>query len=209
MHQLKKLLHHIYTKRMAQVNVQSYLKFIKARSTRLKQKNAAWVAARQDTIGASQIAALTGNSPFETRRSLLQKKIRPVSMHDKTACAWGTLFEPIARKYFEKKHSVQVFGHSVSLDPLDLAKDHPLYKKVTCSTDGYFKNKDNFIVLLEFKCPFKRKIAMYQIPHHYRQQIQTGLAFSGPDVTKACSLTHILECASLMTWSQVSNTSSG
>ena len=25
---------------------------------------------------------------------------------------------------------------------------------------------------------------MYQIPYHYRQQIQTGLAFSGPDVNK-------------------------
>ena len=113
---------------MAQANVQSYLRFLKARSSGLKQKSVAWVAARQDTIGASEIAALTGNSPFETRRSLLQKKIRPVSTHDKTACAWGTLFEPIARKYFEKKHGVTVFGHSVSLD---LAKDHPLYKKVT------------------------------------------------------------------------------
>ena len=109
---------------MAQANVQSHLRFLKTRSTGLKQKSAAWAAARQDTVGASETAALTGNSPFETRRSLLQKKIRPVSMHDK--CAWGTLFEPIARKYFEKKHSVQVFGHSVSFD---LAKDHPLYKK--------------------------------------------------------------------------------
>ena len=72
---------------MAQANVQSYLRFLKARSTGLKQKSAAWVAARQDTIGASEIAALAGNSPFETR---------PVSTHDKTACAWGTLFEPIA-----------------------------------------------------------------------------------------------------------------
>ena len=59
---------------MAQVNVQSYLKFLKARSTGLKQKSAAWVAARQDTIGASEIAALTGNSHFETRRSLFQKR---------------------------------------------------------------------------------------------------------------------------------------
>ena len=137
---------------MAQANVQSYLRFLKARSTGMKQKSTAWVAARQDTIGASEIAALTGNSPFETRRSLLQRKIRPVSTHDKTACALGTLFEPIARKYFEKKHDVTVFSHSVSLD---LAKDHPLYKKVTCSPISYFKIKDNSIVLLEFKCPFK------------------------------------------------------
>ena len=147
---------------MAQTNVQSHLRFLKARSTELKQKSAAWVAARQDRIGASEIAALTGNSPFETRISLFQKKIRPVFTHDKTACAWGTLFEPIARKYFERS---------------------TLFK-----FNDYFKNKDNSIVLLEFKCPFKRKIAMYPIPHHYRQQIQTGLAFSGPDVNKGLFL---------------------
>ena len=102
-------------------------------------------------------------------------------MQSNVACAWGTLFEPIARKYFEKKHSVSVFGHSVSLK---LAKDHPLYKKVTCSPDGYFLNKDGSIVLLEFKCPFKTKIAMHRIPHHYSRQIQTGLAFSGQKVNK-------------------------
>ena len=174
---------------MAQANVQSFLKLLKVRSTGLKQKSAAWVAARQDTIGASEIAALTGNSPFETRRSLLQKKICPVSTHDKTACAWGFLFELIARKYFEKKHGVIVFGHSVSLD---LARDHPLYKKVTYSPHGYFLNKANSIVLLEFKCPFKmRKIAMYRIPHHYRHQIQTGLAFSGGNVNKKPICRHI------------------
>ena len=55
---------------------------------------------------------------------------------------------------------------------------------MTCSPDGYFLNKDNSIVLLEFKCPFKRKIAMHRIPHHYTRQIQTGLAFSGQKVNK-------------------------
>ena len=45
----------------------------------------------------------------------------------------GNLFEPLVRKYFEQKHSVSVFGHSISLN---LAKDHHLFKKVTCSPDG-------------------------------------------------------------------------
>ena len=38
--------------------------------------------------------------------------------------------------------------------------------------------------MLEFKCPFKRKIAMHRIPHRYSRQIQTGLAFSGQKVNK-------------------------
>ena len=164
---------------MAQV--ETFTNFLKARSTGLKQKSSGWVEARRNTIGASEVAALTGHSPFETPKSLLLKKIQPTSMQSNVTCAWGTLLEPIARKYFEKKYSASVFGHSVSLN---LAKDHPLYKKVACSPDGYFLNKDNSIVLLEFKCPFKRKIAMHRIPHHYTRQIQTGLAFSGQKVNK-------------------------
>ena len=144
---------------MAQV--QTFMNFLKARSTGLKQKSSGWVEARRNTIGASEVAASTGHSPFETRKSLLLKKVQPTSMQNNVACAWGSLFEPIARKYFEQKHSASVFGHSVSLN---LAKDHPLYKKVTCSLDGYFLNKDGSIVLLEIKCPFKRKIAMHRIP---------------------------------------------
>ena len=102
-------------------------------------------------------------------------------MHDNVACAWGNLFEPIARKYFEKKHSVSVFGHTLSLS---LSENGPLFGKVTCSPDGYFLNSDNELVLLEFKCPFKREIARKRIPSYYREQIQTGLALSGESVNK-------------------------
>ena len=68
--------------------------------------------------------------------------------------------------------------------PLNLAKDHPLYGKVTCSPDGYCQALDGSIVLLEFKCPFKCKIAVNKTPAYYRDQIQTGLALSGELVTK-------------------------
>ena len=43
---------------------------------------------------------------------------------------------------------------------------------------------DGSIVLLEFKCPFRRKIAVHKTPAQYRDQIQTGLALSGESVTK-------------------------
>ena len=102
-------------------------------------------------------------------------------MHNNVACTWGSLFEPIARKYFKKKHSVSVFGHSLSLN---LAENDPLFGKITCSPDGYFLNSDNELVLLEFKCPFKREISKNCIPSYYRDQIQTGLALSGESVKK-------------------------
>ena len=178
-------------------NVQAFMDFLKSRNTGLKQKSADWVRARQDTIGASEISALTGSSPYETPKSLLQKKIQPTDMHNNVACTWGNLFEPLVRRYFEQKHSVSVFGHSISLN---LASDHPLFRKVTSSPDGYFLNKDNSLVLVEFNCPFKRKIAINRIPSYYSDQIQTGLAFSGERVNKGlfvdayfrmCSLKHL------------------
>ena len=124
---------------------------------------------------------LTGVSPFETPTSLIHKKLHPPDMSKNIACAWGKLFEPFARAYLEWKHHTQVFGNTISLN---LAQDHPLYGKVTCSPDGYVQALDGSIVLLEFKCPFKRKIAVHKTPAQYRDQIQTGLALSGESVTK-------------------------
>ena len=162
-------------------NVEAFQAFLKERQTGLRQRSEAWVKARQHTIGASEIAVLTGASPFDTPATLIRKKLHPPDMSNNVACAWGKLFEPFARAYIEWEHNTRVFGNTISLN---LAKDHPLYGKVTCSPDGYFKALDGSIVLLEFKCPFKRKIVVNKIPLHYRDQIQTGLALSGESVTK-------------------------
>ena len=113
--------------------VQAFKAFLKSWETGLVQKSAEWVKARQETVGASEISTLTGSSPNESKASLISKKMRPADMSKNVACTWGFLFEPIVRRYFEQKHSVKVFGHTVSLN---LAKDHPLYGKVTCSQTG-------------------------------------------------------------------------
>ena len=175
-------------------NVQEFMNFLKSRSTGLKQKSADWVRARKYTIGASEVSALTGKSPFKTPRTLLKKKIQQTSMHNNVAYTWGSLFEPIARKYFEKKHSVSVFGHTLSLN---LAENDPLFGKITCSPDGYFLNSDNELVLPEFKCPFKREIAKNHIPSYYRDQIQTGLALSGESVKKGLFVNNCFRICSL------------
>ena len=162
-------------------NVTAFKAFLKERQTGLVQRSKAWVKARKHTIGASEIAVLTGASPFDTPASLIRKKLHPPDLSNNVACAWGKLFEPFARAYIEWKHDTLVFGSTISLN---LAKDHPLYGKVTCSPDGYLEALDGSIVLLEFKCPFKRKIVVNKIPALYRDQIQTGLALSGELVTK-------------------------
>ena len=161
--------------------VKAFKAFLQQRQTGLVQRSQAWVKARCHTIGASEIAALTGSSPWDTPASLLRKKLNPPDFSNNVAFAWGKLLEPFARGYIEWKHNAKVFGNTVSLN---LAEGHPLYGKVTCSPDGHFQALDGSIVLIEIKCPFKRKIAVNKIPAPYRDQVQTGLALSGELVTK-------------------------
>ena len=162
-------------------NLKAFQAFLQERQTGLVQRSQPWVKARQHTIGASKIAVLTGASRFDTPASLIRKKLHPPNMASNVACAWGRLFEPFARAFIEWCHNTKVFGDTSSLN---LAKDHPLYGKVTCSPDGYFQALDGSIVLLEFKCPFTRKIVVHKIPALYCDQVQTGLALSGELVTK-------------------------
>ena len=68
-------------------NVEAFKAFLKERQTGLQQRSAAWVKARQHTIGASEISALTGASPFETPTSLIHKKLHPPDMSKNIACA--------------------------------------------------------------------------------------------------------------------------
>ena len=162
-------------------NVTAFKAFLKERQIGLEQRSKAWLNARKHTIGASEIAVLTGASPFDTPSTLLSKKLHALDLSKNVACGWGKLFEPFARAYIEWKHNTLVFGNTISLN---LAKEHPLYGKVTCSPDGYFQALDGSIILLEFKCPLKRKIAVNKIPALYRDQVQTGLALSGDLVNK-------------------------
>ena len=162
-------------------NVKAFKAFLKKRKTGLVQRSKPWVKARQHTIGASETAVLTGTSPWDTPSSLIRKKLHAPDLSNNVACTWGKLFEPFARAYIEWHHNTQVFGNTISLN---LTKGHLLYGKVTCSPDGYFQALDGSIVLVEIKCPFKRKIVVNKIPTLYRDQVQTGLAFSGELVTK-------------------------
>ena len=126
--------------------VTAFKAFLQEHQTGLVQRSPAWVKARKHTIGASEIAALTRASPFDTPSSLVRKKLHPPDLSKNVACAWGRLFESFAQEYIEWKHNTQVFGHTISLN---LAKTHPLYGKVTCSPDGYFQALDESLVLLE------------------------------------------------------------
>ena len=147
-------------------------------STGLKQGTVEWKNARLNTIGGSEIAAITGSSFFENSNSLLRKKLNPRdTFSQNVAYVRGTVFQPLAREYFKRKNSVSVFGFESSLRfPLD----HPLRGKVTFSPDGFFYNQATKQQnLVEFKCPYTRDYNKTKPERRHEDQIQTGLHISG------------------------------
>lgn len=70
-----------------------------------------WHAARAHGIGGSEIAAVLGLSPFESRFSLWHRKkgmVRPVEQND--VMYWGNLLEPVVRDEFNRRHRGDFLG---------------------------------------------------------------------------------------------------
>ena len=170
-----------------------------SRETGFTQGSVDWVNARLSTVGASEIFALTGSSPFETPSSLLFKKLQPRYTFTKNvACTRGNVSEPLAREFFERKHSVSVFGYKSSITP---HPDSPLSGKLSFSPDGFFfEHKQNALKLLEFKCPHTRRIVRGVVPDQYLDQIQTGLLLSNINKTVCVD-----SCFRMCSWGQLND----
>jgi putative phage-type endonuclease len=64
-----------------------------------------WHSARRDGLGGSEIAAVMGLSPFESRFSLWHRKagrLGPVAQNDEMY--WGTVLEPVVAAEFGRRH---------------------------------------------------------------------------------------------------------
>ena len=107
-----------------------------------------------------------------------------------------SLFEPLAREFFERKYSVSVFGYKSSITP---HPDNPLSRKLSFSPDGFFfDHKQNALKLLELKCPYTRRIVRGAVSGQYLDQIQTDLHLS--NLNKAV---HVDSCFRMCSWGQL------
>lgn len=71
----------------------------------LKPGTDAWLASRARRVGGSEIAAVLGLSPWESRFSLWHRKqslIPPVDTNE--PMLWGNLLEPVVADYFADQH---------------------------------------------------------------------------------------------------------
>lgn len=146
------------------------------------QRSKEWFDIRKTLITASDFAQALGDGKFGSQRQIYQKKCgyEPEQKLSASTCAplkWGVMFEPIAQEIYTSRTNLKV--HEFGL----LRHPDPKRKYFGASPDGI----NEFGIMLEIKCPFKRKING-EIPTQYFYQIQGQL-----DVCGLCECDY-LEC---------------
>ena len=98
--------HKIREKKEKQMN-----NFIEAHGSAPLQRSDEWFLMRNKVIGASELAALVGMSPYQNFESLARKKRGGSnSSYSNPSCWWGTIFEDVAVKYAEMEFLTKIRG---------------------------------------------------------------------------------------------------
>lgn len=140
---------------------------------KIEQKSEEWYKVRENLITASDFAQALGHGKFGSQTDIIKKKVKPV---DESAGSklnpffkWGNMFEPLASKIYSLLHN-NVIVHEFGLIR------HPTRKYFGASPDGITEHG----VMLEIKCPYKRKIESGgEVPKQYYYQIQGQLEVCG------------------------------
>jgi len=139
----------------------------------IEQRTPAWHAARKGLITASDVAQALGCSKFGNQRAFFQKKCG--APEEQTAfdaslppLKWGVMYEPVAQALYS------AFNAGVPVYEFGLLK-HPSVAHLGASPDGI----TDLGVMLEIKCPWRRRIDEGNVPLQYYHQIQIQLEVCG------------------------------
>ena len=123
---------------------------------------------REGDVTASDVPAICGECPYQTRRSVLYKKALRLKSVDTPATLHGRVHEPIALRKFCESTRAEVVEYPCGY------KKHSLYQWIGGTMDAIVKMPSGETVVVEIKCPPKRTIKD-EIPIHYLGQVQTYL----------------------------------
>ena len=128
----------------------------------IEQRSIEWFNARKNIITASDFAQALGEGKFGTQKELYQKKCGYEMVNFDPYIAplkWGCMFEPVASEIYARRNRVKI--HEFGL------LHHPRIPYFGASPDGITDHG----VMLEIKCPYKRKITG-EVPQQYYMQVQ-------------------------------------
>lgn len=152
-------------------------KYIREQAAAPAQKSAEWYKLKQKTIGGSEVATVLGLNPFKKVHGLIAEKIGlpGTGFNGNIATRWGNLFETVTRDY-----AVKLLKMTTSIK--ETGSVEGVIERQRYSPDGLGVVKlktgegsyDYFVVLFEFKAPF-RSIPDGKIPKQYLPQVLTGM----------------------------------
>ncbi len=176
--------------------------FVALYANRARQRTDDWLAKKQISVGGSEIAALMGWNRYSSPEDTVASKAGIISRGlGSIACWWGSMFEAVIERYVEIDCGTRLFGTDISIPAPPSSGLEYLHAN---SPDGFAvltlymdakadwrilrtdaetlaaaksRPKKPVIVLLEFKCPYRRR-PNGSIPKHYRPQVWSGLAVS-------------------------------
>lgn len=141
---------------------------------RIKQHTAGWYNARKIRLTASDVPAVLGHNPYCSRREVfLRKTMQKIPPPYSVACNHGLKFEALAAKAYSEITGIQCIDEDLGLI---IHKDHDCFG---ASPDRVVYNSP---ILVEIKCPFRRKIVPGQIPKHYLDQIEFQMEVCDLDI---------------------------
>ena len=130
-----------------------------------EQRTPEWYQQRENAITASDIPTVLCENSFKTPMKLLVDKCggNPKPFTGSEATRWGNHYEDIALEYYSERYNKKVFSFGLLL--------HRDYTWIGGSPDGITSDG----ILLEVKCPIKRKVILGEVPHHYLSQVLLNL----------------------------------
>jgi len=141
---------------------------------RIKQHTNAWFSERKIRLTASDVPAVLGHNPYCTREEVfLRKTNQKKPMEVNAACMYGQKYEALACKAYSVVTGIKCVDEDIGL------VTHADFPEFGASPDRVAQDVP---VLVEVKCPFRRKIVAGQIPHYYIDQIEFQMACTGLDV---------------------------
>lgn len=139
----------------------------------------AWHEARSQCIGASEIAAAAGLSPYQTALELYARKRNELPpIEDNDAMRMGRLLEPVVKAEFVRSSGLAL------RDPNPPMFIHPDFNVISATPDGIIDDA----TLLECKTASWRMKGFWgdedtdAVPDHYLCQTQAQMAVMGADL---------------------------
>lgn len=136
---------------------------------KIEQRTPEWYAARQTLITASDFAQALGEGKFGTQKQIIKKKCgfeEDNFDNSMPALKWGCMYEDVACAIYAQRNGVKVYDFGLLR--------HPSIDCVGASPDGI----NEFGVMVEIKCPWKRKIDG-TVPLQYYYQVLGQLDVCG------------------------------